>query len=124
MGNGRISRLRSFAARAFGLLTPRKSDGDFDQEVQAHLQLLVDRFVAQGMSRKDAAAAARIARSGLGVPVVQVLAGQYMADIVGGSGRLRAGGQGEDRHGQQDRGEDRIEQKDSHAGEAQRAHRQ
>jgi len=59
MGSGPISRLRRFAARVLGLLRFRKSDSDFDREVQAHLQLLVDRFVAQGMSRKDAAAAAR-----------------------------------------------------------------
>ena len=59
MVNGRISRLRAFAARALGLFAPRKRDSDFDQEVQAHLQLLADRFVAQGMSREDAVAAAR-----------------------------------------------------------------
>jgi predicted permease len=59
MANGRISRLRGFAARLLGLFAPRKRDSDFDQEVRAHLQLLADRFVAQGMSREDAAAAAR-----------------------------------------------------------------
>ena len=59
MGNGRLSRLRAFAARVLGLFGPRKHDDDFDEEVQAHLQLLMDRFVAQGMSQQDAAAAAR-----------------------------------------------------------------
>jgi putative ABC transport system permease protein len=59
MGYQRISRLRAFSARVAGLFRPRKQDSDFDEEVQAHLQLLVDRFVAQGMSRRDAAAAAR-----------------------------------------------------------------
>jgi hypothetical protein len=59
MRNGRISRLRAFAARALGLFVPRKHDNDFDEEVQAHLQLLTDLFVAQGMSQQDAAAAAR-----------------------------------------------------------------
>jgi predicted permease len=59
MGNGRLSRLRAFAARVLGLFGPRKHDDDFDEEVQAHLQLLTDRFVAQGMSQQDAAAAAR-----------------------------------------------------------------
>jgi predicted permease len=59
MANVRISRLRAFAARVRGFFGPRKRDSDFDEEVQAHLQLLVDRFVAQGMSRGDAAAAAR-----------------------------------------------------------------
>jgi putative ABC transport system permease protein len=59
MENGRISKLRAFAARVLGLFGPRKRDSDFDEELQAHLQLLTDRFVAQGMSRKNAAAAAR-----------------------------------------------------------------
>jgi hypothetical protein len=59
MGNGRISRLRTFAARVSGLCRPRKRDSDLDEEVRSHLQLLTDRFVAQGMSGEDAAAAAR-----------------------------------------------------------------
>src|SRR5207253_3886128 len=59
MGNVRMSRLRAFAARVLGLFGPRKRDSDFDEEVQAHLQLLADRFVAQGMPREDADAAAR-----------------------------------------------------------------
>jgi hypothetical protein len=59
MRNGRISWLRAFAARVLGLFGPRKRDNDFDEEVQAHLQLLTDGFVAQGMSQQDAAAAAR-----------------------------------------------------------------
>jgi putative ABC transport system permease protein len=58
MGNGRIS-LRAFAARMLGFFGLQKRDSDFDEEMQAHLQLLADRFVAQGMSREDAAAAAR-----------------------------------------------------------------
>ena len=59
MANGRISQLRGFAARVLGLFAPRKRDSDFDQEVQAHLRLLADHFVAQGMSREDAVVAAR-----------------------------------------------------------------
>jgi putative ABC transport system permease protein len=59
MDNVRISRLRAFAAKLAGLFGPRKPDSDFDEEVQAHLRLLMDRFVAQGMSQQDAAAAAR-----------------------------------------------------------------
>jgi hypothetical protein len=59
MGYGRNPRLRAFAARVAGLFRRRKKDSDFDEEVRAHLQLLVDRFVAQGMSPEDAAAAAR-----------------------------------------------------------------
>ena len=59
MGTGQISRLRAFAARVLGLFGPRKHDDDFDEEVQAHLQLLTERFVARGMSQQVAAAAAR-----------------------------------------------------------------
>jgi hypothetical protein len=59
MDNRRIAQLRAFAVKVRGLLGLRKSDSDFDEEVPAHLQLLVDRYVAQGMSQEDAAAAAR-----------------------------------------------------------------
>ncbi len=59
MEYGRIPRLRALAARVAGLFWFRKRDSDFDEEVQTHLRLLVDRFVAQGMSRRDASAAAR-----------------------------------------------------------------
>jgi len=59
VGNVRISRLRGFAASVLGFFGRRERDSDFDEEVRAHLQLLVDRFVAQGMSREDATAAAR-----------------------------------------------------------------
>ena len=59
MGKGRISRVRAFRTRVLGLFRTRKRDSDFDEEVHAHLQSLTDRFVAQGMSKEDAAAAAR-----------------------------------------------------------------
>jgi predicted permease len=59
MGNGGISRRRAFTAKVLGLFGRREGDGEFDEEVREHLQLLVERFVAQGMSRQDAKAAAR-----------------------------------------------------------------
>src|SRR5207249_4257645 len=59
MDNVRISRLRAFAARLRGLFDVQKRDNDFGEEVKVHLQLLVDRFVTQGMSREEAAEAAR-----------------------------------------------------------------
>src|SRR5882757_3628172 len=59
MGKRRISRVRAFRARVLGLFRTRKRDSSFDEEVQAHLQSLTDRFVTQGMSETDAAAAAR-----------------------------------------------------------------
>ena len=59
MDNVRISRLRAFAARLRGLFDVQKRDNDFGEEVKVHLQLLVDRFVTQGMSREEVAEAAR-----------------------------------------------------------------
>jgi predicted permease len=59
MRDGWISRLRALAARVLGLFASQKRDSEFDQEMQSHLELLADRFVAQGMSQEDAAAAAR-----------------------------------------------------------------
>jgi putative ABC transport system permease protein len=59
MRNRGITRLRAFAARLLGLFARRQPDSDFDEELHTHLQLLADRFVAQGMSREGATAAAR-----------------------------------------------------------------
>jgi len=59
MDNRWISQLRAFTTRVLGLFRSRKRDREFEEEMQAHLQLLVDRFVAQGMSQEDAVAAAR-----------------------------------------------------------------
>jgi hypothetical protein len=54
----RESRLRAFAAKLRGFLSRQPADG-FDDEIQEHVRLLADRFVAQGMSREEAARAAR-----------------------------------------------------------------
>lgn len=51
--------LRTFAAKLQGLLRGQQPDGEFDDEVEEHLQLLAQRFVEQGMSREEAAAAAQ-----------------------------------------------------------------
>lgn len=53
------SRLRVFAARLRGLLRGPRHDEQFDDEIQEHLRLLEDRYVAQGLSRGDAALTAR-----------------------------------------------------------------
>lgn len=53
------SGLRAFAAKLSGFLRGRRRDGEFEDEIQEHLQLLAERFVAQGMSKQEAAAAAR-----------------------------------------------------------------
>ena len=55
----RESRLRALAAKLRGFLSRQPPDDGFDDEIQEHVRLLADRFVAQGMSREDAAVAAR-----------------------------------------------------------------
>jgi macrolide transport system ATP-binding/permease protein len=42
-----------------GLFGQKKSDSEFDDEMRAHLELLVEKFMRQGMRREDAVAAAR-----------------------------------------------------------------
>jgi putative ABC transport system permease protein len=59
MSSPQRSRLRAFAAKLRGFLRGHQPDPELSDEVQEHLQLLADRFVAQGMPREDAAAAAR-----------------------------------------------------------------
>ncbi|PYU09120.1 MAG: hypothetical protein DMG37_24315, partial [Acidobacteria bacterium] len=59
MSTRRESWLRGCAARVRGFLSGRGHEGEFDDEVREHLQLLAARFVAQGMSEEEAAAAAR-----------------------------------------------------------------
>ena len=59
MSTRREFRLRAFAAKVRGFLRGHKRDGEFDDEIQEHLQLLAEKFMAQGMSREEAAAAAR-----------------------------------------------------------------
>src|SRR5438045_8809492 len=59
MSTRRESRLRAFTAKVRGFLRERRHDGEFDDEIQEHLQSLAERFVAQGMGREEAAAAAR-----------------------------------------------------------------
>jgi putative ABC transport system permease protein len=53
--------LRAFAAKLRGFLRGPRRDDDFelDAEIQDHLRLLADRYVAQGMSRDEAVSAAR-----------------------------------------------------------------
>jgi len=52
-------KLRAFAAELRSFLRGQRPDDEFDAEIQEHLQLLADRFQAQGMAREEAAAAAR-----------------------------------------------------------------
>jgi predicted permease len=59
MSSSGESRLRAFAAKVRGFLRGRRHDREFDDEIQEHLEMLVEKFAAQGMPRKEAAAAAR-----------------------------------------------------------------
>jgi hypothetical protein len=56
---GGAARLRAFVARLRGLLRADPRDDEFDAELREHLQLLVESFLAQGLSREAADAAAR-----------------------------------------------------------------
>jgi putative ABC transport system permease protein len=59
MSSRRESRLRAFAAKLRGFVRGHRDGEEVDAEVREHVQLLADRFVAQGMSREEAARAAR-----------------------------------------------------------------
>jgi len=59
MRTPRESRWRSFTAKLRGFVRAEPHDGEFEDEIQDHLQRLIERFVAQGMSREEAAMAAR-----------------------------------------------------------------
>ena len=53
------SKPRPFAAKLRGFFRGPYRDSEFQDEIQEHLQLLAERFMAQGMSREEATAAAR-----------------------------------------------------------------
>jgi putative ABC transport system permease protein len=54
-----IHYLRTLATRLRIVFGDRKADQEFDDEIRAHLELLIERYVRQGMSRDEAASAAR-----------------------------------------------------------------
>ena len=51
--------LRAFAAKMCGLINGQQHQDDVDDEIREHLQLLAERFAGQGMSKEEAARAAR-----------------------------------------------------------------
>jgi putative ABC transport system permease protein len=51
--------LRALAARLRGLLGKRSADIELNDEIEAHLRLLAERYVRRGMSEAEAASAAR-----------------------------------------------------------------
>ncbi|MBO0722729.1 MAG: ABC transporter permease, partial [Blastocatellia bacterium] len=54
-----IDYLRAIIAKFRGLFGDRKDDNEFADEIQAHLELLTDRYIRRGMTRDEAASAAR-----------------------------------------------------------------
>jgi putative ABC transport system permease protein len=54
------TRLRAFMSRLCGVFTARRLDADFQQELEDHLHLLTEENIARGMSREEAARAARM----------------------------------------------------------------
>jgi hypothetical protein len=54
-----IHYLRALAARLRGLSRDRRADRELDDEIRAHLELLTERYVRQGMTEAEAASAAR-----------------------------------------------------------------
>jgi hypothetical protein len=54
-----MGRLLTFAAKVRAFFAQSKANREFDEELEAHLQLLRERFVTQGMSQEDADTAAR-----------------------------------------------------------------
>src|SRR5467141_439253 len=54
-----IANLRAMLSRAWGTLLRRRLDQDLEEEVQEHLDMLVERFIHQGMSPEEARCAAR-----------------------------------------------------------------
>jgi hypothetical protein len=51
--------LRALAARLLGLFRKRRADIEFHDVIETHLRLLTERYVRQGMTQDEAAAAAR-----------------------------------------------------------------
>ena len=54
-----IARLSAFVAKVRGLLAGREADREFDQELEAHISLLSDRYVREGMTPDEARHAVR-----------------------------------------------------------------
>src|SRR5262245_53354964 len=57
--------IRRFFSRLITFLRAGKADSELTREINAHLQLLEDQFVAKGMTRKEARYAAKRAFGGV-----------------------------------------------------------
>ena len=54
-----IHNLRAMAAKLRGLFGDHRANQEFDDEIEAHLRLLAERYIRQGMTEEEAAWAAR-----------------------------------------------------------------
>src|SRR5262249_19885322 len=52
-------RLRALFSGLFGLLTNEREERDFNQEIETHLRMLEERFIAEGLGRDEARFAAK-----------------------------------------------------------------
>jgi predicted permease len=59
-----LSSFRTFASRLYGWLRSSRLDADFDEELHAHLAMLIDENVRRGMTPDAAARAARLTLGG------------------------------------------------------------
>lgn len=86
MPYGAFEKMRTFASRLRGLLGRRRADADFDEELQQHIDLLTQEYLASGMREEEARRRARITLGGVtqlaetqrlnrGVPLLESFAG-------------------------------------------------
>ena len=59
------TRLRVLVSRLFALFRSRRIAGDFDEEIQSHLDLLTEDYIRQGLEPEDALRAARLKLGGV-----------------------------------------------------------
>jgi len=60
-----MSRLRELGSRLIALFRRRRLEADFEEELQAHLQMLIEENLREGMDEKEARRRARIRLGGL-----------------------------------------------------------
>ena len=62
--------LAELAARIQALFRRRQLDDDLDQELQSHLELLIEEHLRRGLSPEEARRAARLQVGGLTYPIL------------------------------------------------------
>ena len=54
-----LRRMRVWLAKVVGMFVERNADREFDEEMRLHIEMLTERYIARGMTRKEASRAAR-----------------------------------------------------------------